>query len=149
MGSTSTHDSAPAWLFSFVDLAFLLLIAMTQLSSFEEERRQLGELVVPSLESDAPDLIDTDTAPAWQLLVHTPARSRRFELVSPPQAGVLLEEAQLRAELDRLRVAGADRPLIAPHPDSRSEDLLAAVGFVEELWPSRRNALVERVRASE
>jgi hypothetical protein len=142
---SSMHHNAPGWLFSFVDLAFLLLIAMTQLSTFEEERRRLGQLVVPTVESDAPDAIAPAAIPAQQLRVLPPAQEQRFELVSPPKSGARYGKGELRAELDRLHAAGRGRPVIAPHPDARSEDLLEAVGLVEELWPSRRQALVERV----
>ena len=44
----SDGGNAPSWLFSFVDLAFLLMIAMTQLTEDAPvEAPNLGELVVP------------------------------------------------------------------------------------------------------
>ena len=43
--------SAPAWLFSFVDLAFLMLIAMTQLGDMRGYDLDLGEIVVPRIQS--------------------------------------------------------------------------------------------------
>jgi hypothetical protein len=32
--------------------------------------------------------------------------------------------------------------LLAPHADSRSQDLLDAVAILEEVWPDRRRATV-------
>ena len=44
----STDGGAPAWLFSFVDLAFLMLIAMTQLAPDPGAKiPDLGEMIVP------------------------------------------------------------------------------------------------------
>ena len=58
----------------------------------------------------------------------------------------------VRGDLDviRDRVAeifrsGASKPLLAPHEDSRSRDLLEAVALLEEHWPTRRRALVTRI----
>ena len=55
-------DHAPAWLFSFVDLAFLLLIAMTQVGVESNGiAMELGEIVIPRIQSDATqDLVDGD-----------------------------------------------------------------------------------------
>jgi hypothetical protein len=44
-----------------------------------------------------------------------------------------------------LRAERADKPLLAPHADARSQDLLDAVELIEEAWPSRRRATVARV----
>ena len=38
-----------------------------------------------------------------------------------------------------------DRPVLAPHEDSRSQDLLDAAALIEEFWPGRRRVTVARV----
>ena len=49
-----SDGSAPAWLFSFVDLAFLMLIAMTQLAPDPGARiPDLGEMIVPRVGATA------------------------------------------------------------------------------------------------
>ena len=49
-----TDGSAPAWLFSFVDLAFLMLIAMTQLAPDPSAKiPNLGEMIVPRVTAAA------------------------------------------------------------------------------------------------
>ena len=58
-----------------------------------------------------------------------------------------LNKDELRSSLMRAFNGGQQRPLLAPHADSRSEDLLLAVGLVEDIWPSNRRATVERVTA--
>ena len=43
-------DGAPSWLFSFLDLALLMLIAMTQLApDTPPEVPNLGQMVVPRI----------------------------------------------------------------------------------------------------
>jgi hypothetical protein len=142
----SAHG-APVWLFSFVDLAFLLLIALTQLQSGKQMAIELGEIVVPKISTEAEGM--PSAAPvAWQLRVHpkdeTQPDRAPFELIDPKHPGESerLPEAMLRAKLLALAQRGGDRPVLAPDADSRSQDLLTAVGLVEEAWPQRRRATV-------
>lgn len=148
-----THH-APVWLFSFVDLAFLLLIAMTQLDEGRALALELGEIVVPRIHAAA-EAMPHAAATRWQLRVHPPdAGDERdvgspFELVLPTREdGAAAEEMQridaeaLRRKLVGLRASGVARPLLAPHADSRSQDLLDAVAILEEVWPDRRRATV-------
>jgi hypothetical protein len=138
------HGSAPAWLFSFVDLAFLILIAMTQISDLDGGKRPLRELVVPKVEADGAAELPSQSAALWQLRIHPrEAGATPFELADPAGKLERADVAKLRTRLDTLQASGEDRPIVAPHPDSRSEDLLEAVGLVEERWPSRRRAIVE------
>ena len=149
------HEHAPAWLFSFVDLAFLLLIAMTQLSADGSRMAvQLGEIVLPRIASAATTELPAAAPERWQLRVHPPAEPATppFELTRPGPDGSLvvgerLTADEVRARLTGLRDAGDARPLLAPHADSRSQDMLEAVGLVEEQWPSRRRATVAPVFA--
>lgn len=144
---TAPSGNAPAWLFAFVDLAFLLLLAMTQLGGSAME---LGEIVVPRIGGDAGPSLTPAARELWQLRVHPPAldaasASSPYELVAPGAEGEWLGPAQLRDRLEGLRAAGESTPLLAPHADSRSQDLLEAVALLEEVWPSRRRATVERL----
>ena len=154
MSAKPPDTSAPAWLFSFVDLAFLLLLAMTQLGE-RELPPELGEIAVPELHAEASGELPPGAATRWQLRVHPPADGASpFELVEAgPGAGddgssVRLSQAELR---DRLEAIGADRapkPILAPHRDSRSEDLLEAVGLLEEFWPNRREVTISPMVAT-
>jgi len=61
-----SNGGAPSWLFSFVDLAFLMLIAMTQLAPDPtDERPDLGELVVPRIATESTNEMPSDAAKAW------------------------------------------------------------------------------------
>lgn len=139
----SDGGNAPSWLFSFVDLAFLLLIAMTQVAG-DPSALDLREMSVPRVGAAATAELPAGAPGHWQLRVHPPEPSEPpFELLAPGAAGeVRVAAARLRAELARLHASDARKPLLAPHADSRSQDLLDAAAMIEELWPSRRRATV-------
>jgi hypothetical protein len=143
--SDQSAHGAPVWLFSFIDLAFLLLIVLTQAQSSSKVSVELGEIVVPKITTEAEGL--PSSAPvAWQLRVHPKdeAQSSPFELIDPsqPAASERIAENVLRAKLAEIAQRGGDRPVLAPDADSRSQDLLTAVSLVEEAWPQRRRATV-------
>lgn len=145
-GVDTRGGNAPSWLFSFVDLAFLLLIAMTQLADDAVRAPELGELVVPRIDREAAAELPAQAAELWQLRIHPPGDEPAFELVR--LAGGLPAESE-RGELDALRerlVALKEdegrKPLLAPHVDSRSQDLLDAVSLLETLWPGTRRATI-------
>jgi hypothetical protein len=149
-------SNAPAWLFSFVDLAFLMLIAMTQVAG-DPSAPELGELLVPRIDGEAPADLSAEAGGAWQLRVHPPsaAEAGPFELLRPGETAGgdahlprLLDREELRERLAALRAEDAPKPLLAPHEDSRSQDMLDAVALLELHWPSQRRALVERVLAA-
>ena len=140
----SAHG-APVWLFSFVDLAFLLLIALTQLQDGNEKPIELGEIVVPKISTEAEGM--PAAAPAlWQLRVHPvdAAETSPFELMHPsdPATVTRISEGALRAKLGKLAKGGEARPVLAPDGESRSQDLLTAISLIEEAWPQRRRATV-------
>lgn len=136
--------NAPSWLFSFVDLAFLLLIAMTQL--VVPDAPQLGEILLPEVDQDSADSVSRGAVDAWQVRVHPPGAVPPFELLPPgfPGEGDRLERKALLTRIVELREEGAAKPLLAPHQDSRSQDLLDAATALEEVWPQNRRATVAR-----
>ncbi len=136
--------NAPSWLFSFVDLAFLLLIAMTQL--VVPDAPQLGEILLPEVDQDSADSVSRGAGDAWQVRVHPPGAVPPFELLPPgfPGEGDRLERRALLTRIVELREEGAAKPLLAPHQDSRSQDLLDAATALEEVWPQNRRATVAR-----
>jgi hypothetical protein len=138
-----SNSHAPAWLFSFVDLAFLLLIAMTQLGGAQAV--DLGEIIVPRIQEGAANDLPTEARDVWQVRVHPPAEGTApFELVpaGSEAAGPRLARAELDVRLAELQSAGTGKPILAPHQDSRSQDLLDAVQVIEDRWPGRRRATV-------
>jgi hypothetical protein len=149
----NSDGSAPAWLFSFVDLAFLMLIAMTQLAPDPGAKiPNLGEMIVPRVGAAASTEMGAAASEVWQLRVHPPEDevASPFELVQVID-GVARDEGDriivetLRANLADLKDERGMKPILAPHEDSRSQDMLEAAAVLEEVWPGRRRAAVSRV----
>jgi len=150
---THSDGGAPAWLFSFVDLAFLMLIAMTQVAPPAGSKApNLGEMIVPRIAAASATEMGDAAAESWQLRVHPPdaAAVSPYELVRFV-GGVMQDDGtritidDLKAQLASLRSANGAKPMLAPHEDSRSQDMLEAASLLEELWPGRRRATVSRV----
>lgn len=155
--------SAPIWLFSFVDLAFLLLIAFTQLAPDPEKTRaEVAELELPRIEAVEPSADASPGAPRWQIRVLPVAASEDpsvarapFELIEPGASVGTAGEAtaiavgadELASRLDLIRDRAQPRPILAPHRDARSEDLLVAVALLERVWQNDRGVTVEPMPA--
>ncbi len=141
------QGSAPSWLYSFVDLAFLLLIVLSLTGLDHLDSLDLGELKVPLVHASTPLAAPDRPGDRWQLRVH--ATHDRvgpvFELApvgAAPRPTSRFDRRELHGRLAELRQEGARKPLLAPHEDSRSADLLEAVGLLETLWPVGRSVLV-------
>jgi hypothetical protein len=141
---SSQHEtSSHAWLFSFVDLAFLLLMVMSQLAD-PNAGPPLGEIVVPELNAPDAKPVRVAARAAWQLRVHPPEDGvAPFELSRPDEEpGGRIDLKTLHAELARLHAEGTGKPLLAPHADSRSQDMLDALNALEQEWAGTRRAAV-------
>ena len=106
----SNDAGAPAWLFSFVDLAFLMLIAMTQLAPDPgAEMPNLGEMIVPRIGAAASTEMGSESTLVWQLRVHPPEEEATspYELVrvvdGVPEEAPRIVVDELRRELASLR----------------------------------------------
>lgn len=151
------QGGAPAWLFSFVDLAFLMLIAMTLVAAEKAGAPDIGEMAIPRIGEEASrELAGGMAGEFWQLRVHPPSLyddgtlEPPFELLlsaggAGREAGELVDKDALRERLVAIQRRGARKPLLAPHEDSRSQDMLDAAALIEEYWPSPRRALVARL----
>ncbi len=151
---SANTGNAPAWLFSFLDLAFLILIALLQTTDREgDPAAELASIELPEIQrsSTAPLALSADLQ--WQLRVYPrrlPEDPAAFSLVarkpgqvSPgPENEVRVASHELQRALEGLRAQSAAKPLLAPHRDSRSEDFLTALGFLQEVWPEAHSAAV-------
>jgi hypothetical protein len=94
----------------------------------------------------------SDAAEVWQLRVHPPEEEvtspytliRIVDGVVPVDTSRIVSD-ELRMQLAQLKDASGLKPMLAPHEDSRSQDMLEAAAMLEELWPGRRRATVSRV----
>ena len=147
-----SQAQAPTWLYSFVDLAFLMLIAFSQVE-IDTRFPALGEIDVPRVRADATRALEPDADTRTVVRVHPPSSgaSARFSVVAfgaDAEAAPRLDADALTDELTVLRARQARKPLLAPHEHSLSRDMLAAVATVDALWPSTgRTATIAPVSA--
>ncbi|MDP6978610.1 MAG: hypothetical protein QF570_08405 [Myxococcota bacterium] len=165
---SANPENAPAWLFSFLDLAFLILIAVLLTTDGDpEDAPDLAAIALPEIQRSSTDPLELASAAPWQLRVHpreAGAAVPPFTLLPPNDAsgmplapdGEILTTAaaepadeldrvdrdELGAQLRDLADNGVQKPFLAPHRDSRSEDFLAALGFVQEYWSEQHVAAV-------
>jgi hypothetical protein len=149
-----SYGHAPTWLYSFVDLAFLMLIAFSQVD-IDTRALQLAEIEVPRVPADATRALPENSDERAVVRVHPPTDTSRnsFSLVDA-QDRARADEApridarQLSAELAALREHRANKPLLAPHEQSLTRDMLVAVATVDAFWPSAdRTATIAPVSA--
>lgn len=146
-------EGGPSWLFSFLDLALLMLVAMTQLAPDKPpEVPDLGQMVVPRIGEAGSDALAAEATEVWQLRVHPPdgGAPSPYELVRVVDGraideGRRIESAALKTQLASLKSSNGRKPMLAPHEDSRSQDMLEAAAMLEEIWPGPRWATVTRV----
>lgn len=127
------------WLFAFADLAFLLLIAFTQIPHADIEKMLLPK-VPPSSNRES-----MDTTLSYKLYVHPPLKElylkKPFQIVSyDGKEGQLTEDhlsqRQLKRRLQDLSQKTDTGPILWPHPFSRSEDMLIAYSHIKHIWPN-------------
>lgn len=133
-------------MYSFVDLAFLLLIALSQLDINPRETVDLGEITIPRIATSAAAPLASDASERWQLSVHPPEPGIEGPFALSPVGGDGVGErlgaAALRLGLDSLRLQHSGKPLLVPQETSHSRDLLTAVALLEERWPNGRRAII-------
>ena len=127
------------WLFAFADLAFLLLIAFTQIPHADIEEMLLPK-VPPSSSRES-----MDPTLSYKLYVHPPSKEfylkKPFQIVSYSEkegqlTGNYLSEGQLKRRLRNLSQKTDTGPILWPHPSSQSEDMLIAYSYIKHIWPN-------------
>lgn len=140
------------WLFSFTDLAFLLLISLSLIPSAP------NSITIHFAEMDVPVVPEnqnmTEVAPVketWELQVRAPGAEQiapyrlvRMALVNNEPRELesrFLTAQELEAELEVLRGIGV-RPALLPEKRSLSQDFLFAVGAFASVWGGQGNQTV-------
>ncbi len=143
------------WLFSFADLAFLLLIAFTQASTIGKTPVSIGEMTLPKVVEGPQITPFSKQARFYQVRIHKPSASHAEENSTPFQiirvnkdgtetAGFRIPAKQLKEQLIELYNKGGRRPVLVPDEMSLSKDMLLAISLVEKIWKKNRKVIVEK-----
>lgn len=142
------------WLFSFTDIAFLLLIILSLIPSAP------GNIFIHFSEMNIPDVPSNPNMQpvkpsrnAWELRVHPKSKEHPtpFELVKigMDQGKVkslyskYVDRNNLFGGLEALRKLNI-RPMLMPEKTSLSQDFLFAAGAIASVWTSRNARVVVR-----
>ncbi|GFE58623.1 hypothetical protein [Geobacter sp. AOG1] len=138
------------WLFSFTDVAFLLLLVWTQVARLNTAATPVAEMQLPApVVAKNPELTALKTYKEYQQVLiekHSERPYRLTRIVSGKE--VSRSEPMTFAELaSALHVvyrerSGTPRPVVVPLPESFSSDLLQAAALVSKLWNVKESAVV-------
>lgn len=142
------------WLFSFTDVAFLLLLVWTQLARMDTAATPVAEMQLPApAVANNPELtplkVDKDYR---QVLVEKhsdrPYRLTRVVGGSEVSRSDPMSFAELNAALRSVfhERKGTPRPVVVPLPESYSSDLLQAAALVSRQWNGKESAVVHLER---
>lgn len=147
--------NAPAWLFSFLDLAFLILIALVHIDTgpSSEVASELSSIRLPEIDQTKLANPSESGGRLFQVRVHPRSEhdvTHAFSLIAgrgrttdPIAEGTRrMNERELQQELSLWTEELDHQPILAPHRDSRSEDFLTALAIVQSLWPEASSAAI-------
>ncbi len=135
-------NNGQTWLFSFTDLAFLLLISLSTIPVADSVTIRFSEMDVPVVpESQSLSPLGS-LGEVWELQVHpvsleqpVPYKIVRSGLGGPGREdqALLLGPDELLGALERLK-ARRVQPMLLPEKTSLSQDLLYAAGAMARVW---------------
>lgn len=146
--------SRHTWLFSFTDVAFLLLLVYTQLARMSSSENPVAEMRLPApVVAKNPELTLMKSNPDYhQLLVEKhsdkPYRLARIIGGNETSRSEAMNFEQLGAALRNIlgERKNAPRPVVVPLPESFSSDLLQAAALVGKNWNEAGTAVVHTDR---
>ena len=138
------------WLFSFTDVAFLLLLVWTQLARLNTAGTPVAEMQLPApAVVKNPELTPLKTEKDyWQVLIEKhsdkPYRITRILGGNEASRSEPVDFAGLDATLRAVLAVKKDspRPVVVPLPESYSSDLLQGAALVSKLWNEKGTAVV-------
>lgn len=143
------------WLFSFTDIAFLLLLVFTQLAQVKTSTTPVAEMRLPApVVVENPELKILKTETDYRQLLVEKHSGKPYRLARITGGNEISRSDSLN--LDELNTAlkiiqgekrGQSRPVVVPLPESFSSDLLQAAALVGKLWNEPGSAVVHTHRS--
>lgn len=138
------------WLFSFSDLAFLLLLAFTQASTLGKNVK-IGEIDLPIVDkkTEIARLTPSNDI-VYQVKVCKPSDmpDKPFQLVKVDgekiEEGIFLTKEMLKEQLFALKTMGIQRPVLIPDRFSLSKDTVTGISVLQQLWQNSDKVVVKQ-----
>jgi len=142
------------WLFSFTDIAFLLLLVYTQLARMSSADNPVAEMRLPApIVAKNPELTLLRANKEYrQLLVekHSEKPYRLAHIVGGDEVSrseaMTFEELSVALQAMLAEKTTSPRPVVVPLPESFSSDLLQAAAIVGKFWNEPGSAVVHTDR---
>lgn len=134
------------WLFSFTDLAFLLLISLSLIPSSPDVSLRFAEMDLPVVPDSRNLQPLEERQESWELRIFAVGgeHSVPFRLGRVGEGGgVDLDEGNLLPALEKLRET-RERPVLLPEKTSLSQDLLFAAAAMAKVWSAAESRSVVR-----
>lgn len=138
------------WLFSFTDVAFLLLLVYTQLARMSSSANPVAEMRLPApVVAKNPELSLIHANRDYRQLLVEKHSDKPYRLARIVEGNEVSRSDAMNFEqlTTALRAAlaersGQPRPVVVPLPESFSSDLLQAAALVSKFWNEPGNAVV-------
>jgi hypothetical protein len=145
------------WLFSFTDVAFLLLLVWTQLARMNDNTTPVAEMRLPApVVSKNPELTTMKAEKDYrQVLVEKhsdkPYRITRIIRGNEASRSDPMNFVELTAALQVVVNEGKvqPRPVVVPLPESFSSDLLQSAALVSKFWNADKGSAVVHMEKPE
>jgi len=138
------------WLFSFSDLAFLLLLAFTQASTLGD-KVLIGEIDLPVVDKKTKiSKIEVKSTISYQIAVNKPANDPEhpYQIIKIVGKKILkgkrIDTITLKIELSKLKHTGIQRPILIPDKYSLSKDTITGISILQQIWNNSDKVLVEQ-----
>ena len=143
------------WLFSFTDVAFLLLLVWTQLARMNTSNTPVAEMQLPApVVAKNPELTTLKAEKDYrQVLVekHSDKPYRLTRIIRGNEVSrsdpMNFEELNAALQVVFTEQKSQPRPVVVPLPESFSSDLLQAAALVSKLWNEKGSAVVHLERS--
>jgi hypothetical protein len=138
------------WIFAFADLAFLLLIAFTQVAS--SNSNICYEMNVPKVAGDIDPQPISQAAEYYELRVMSADEKglKPFKLVhikgGAVDASEPLNHEDLKLRLSDLKKKGQKRPILSADERSYSKDAFLALSLIESEWKARMAGVIPGIK---
>lgn len=143
-------EDSKIWLFSFADLAFLLLIAFTQASTVGKKPVHIGEMTIPKVVKNQKVASLDQPRESYQIRVLKPTipETNPFQFVTMIEGNEIIEPDPLSAldlsnRLTVMKQKGKLRPILVPDIFSLSKDTLMAMSIIENVYEDANRVTVQ------
>ncbi len=143
-------EDSRIWLFSFADLAFLLLIAFTQTSNVGKKPVNIGEMTVPKVVKTSQVSPIEQGYQSYQIRVLKPTipESNPYQIVyiqgtKETIDKTLLSSQDLSNRLTQIKQDGSQRPILVPDIFSLSKDTLMAMSIIESVYEDANRITIQ------